>query len=100
MRLAILERGFTSESGSSTIVGMKVSVYLHTILGRQTLDGIQRQFEVDLPPGSTLEDLLQQLQVSLAPDQIMLAVNGVMADERQSLADGYRVNLMPAMSGG
>jgi sulfur carrier protein ThiS len=79
---------------------MKVSVYLHTILGRPTPEGIQRKLELELPPGSTLLDLLQHLQVGLTPDQIMLVVNGVMSDETRTLAEGDQVNLMPAMSGG
>lgn len=79
---------------------MKVSVYLHTTLGRQTPQGIQRRLEVDLPGGSTLQDLMNHLQVEMSADQIMLVVNGVMADETQALADGDQVNLMPAISGG
>lgn len=79
---------------------MKVSVYLHTILGRQTPQGIQRRLELELPAGSTLQDLMADLNVELAPDQIMLVVNGVMAEENRALADGDQVNLMPAISGG
>lgn len=79
---------------------MKISVYLHTILGRPTPGGIQRQIEVELPQGSTLLDLLHLLEIELTPDQVMLAVNGVMVDENYVLSDGDRVNLMPAISGG
>jgi sulfur carrier protein ThiS len=79
---------------------MLVSVYLHTILQRHTPEGIIRQLEVSLPPGSDLLDLLGELQIEFDPEQIMLVVNGVMADEHALLADGDRVNLMPAISGG
>lgn len=79
---------------------MQVSVYLHTILQRQTPQGVVRQLKVTLPPGSTLLDLLGALNVELDPDQLMLVVNGVMADEHTLLSDGDRVNLMPAISGG
>lgn len=79
---------------------MQVSVYLHTILQRQTPQGVVRQLEVTLPPGSTLLDLLGALNIALDPDQLMLVVNGVMADEHTPLSDGDRVNLMPAISGG
>ena len=79
---------------------MLVSVYLHTILQRHTPDGVVRQLEVNLPPGSNLLDLLRELSIELDPDQIMLVVNGIMADERTLLSDGDRVNLMPAISGG
>jgi sulfur carrier protein ThiS len=79
---------------------MRVSVYLHTILQRHTPEGIVRQLEVTLPPGSSLLDLLVELNIELDPDHIMLVVNGVMADEHTQLSDGDRVNLMPAISGG
>ena len=79
---------------------MHVSVYLHTILQRQTPQGIVRQLELTLPPGSSLLDLLGELNIELDPEQIMLVVNGVMADEHTLLSDGDRVNLMPAISGG
>jgi sulfur carrier protein ThiS len=79
---------------------MLVSVYLHTILQRRTPEGIIRQLEVALPPGSNLLDLLGELQIEFDPEQIMLVVNGVMADEQTLLSDGDRVNLMPAISGG
>jgi sulfur carrier protein ThiS len=76
------------------------SVYPHTILERHTPQGIVRQLEVTLPPGSNLLDLLGELNIELDPDHIMLVVNGVMADEHTLLSDGDRVNLMPAISGG
>jgi sulfur carrier protein ThiS len=79
---------------------MRVSVYLHTILQRQTPQGIVRQLEVTLPPGNNLQDLLDELNIELDPDHLMLVVNGVMADEHTVLTDGDRVNLMPAISGG
>jgi molybdopterin converting factor small subunit len=79
---------------------MLVSVYLHTVLQRHTPQGIIRQLEVSLPAGSDLTDLLRELQVEYDPEQIMLVVNGVMSDEHTLLADGDRVNLMPAISGG
>ena len=79
---------------------MHVSVYLHTILQRHTPQGIVRQLEVTLPPGSNLLDLLGELNIELDPEHIMLVVNGVMVDEHTVLSDGDRVNLMPAISGG
>ena len=79
---------------------MLVSVYLHTILQRHTPDGIIRQLEVTIPPGSDLLELLRQLQIEFDSEQIMLVVNGIMVDEHAILKDGDRVNLMPAISGG
>lgn len=79
---------------------MKISVYLHTILGRQTPEGVVRELQIDLPQGFKASDLPALLQIELSADQIMLVVNGVMAAEDQILTDGDRVNLMPAISGG
>ena len=79
---------------------MHVSVYLHTILQQNTPQGIVRQFEVSLPPGSDMLDLLGELNIELGPEHIMLVVNGVMVNEHTLLSDGDRVNLMPAISGG
>ncbi|OGO38004.1 MAG: hypothetical protein A2W35_00760 [Chloroflexi bacterium RBG_16_57_11] len=86
--------------GETGLGMMRISVYLHTILQQQTPQGTVRQLEVTLPNGSNLLDLLGELNIELDPDQIMLVVNGVMADEHTPLSDGDRVNLMPAISGG
>ena len=79
---------------------MKVSVKLHTILQRETPEGVVNQIEVELPEGSRLDDLLQHLEMELDPEALLLAVNGRMADTNKELKDGDEVNLMPAISGG
>lgn len=79
---------------------MIVTVHLHTILQRQTPDGIVDRLEVALPQGSTLADLLRQVGVEMNPDALLLAVNGRVADLDALLFEGDRINLMPAISGG
>jgi len=79
---------------------MIVTVHLHTILQRQTPDGIIDRLEVTLPQGSTLADLLRQVGIEMNPDALLLAVNGRVADLHESLSEGDRINLMPAISGG
>lgn len=79
---------------------INIVVHLHTILQRQTPDGLVSLLEVQLPPGSTLADLLSNLQIELAPEHLLLVVNGRIAELSQVLAEGDQVNLMPAMSGG
>lgn len=79
---------------------INVVVHLHTILQRQTPDGLISLLEVQLPPDSTLADLLHFLDIKLAPEHLLLAVNGRIAELNQVLFDGDQVNLMPAMSGG
>ena len=79
---------------------MKITVHLHTILQRQTPAGLVGRLEVSLAPGSTLNDLLTHLEIGLTLEQLLLVVNGRMAELVQALHDGDVVNLMPAISGG
>ena len=79
---------------------MEVSVYLNTILGRETPDGALRKLVVELPDNSSVEDFVQQLGIELSLDALWLIVNGRLVDERSILQQGDRVRLMPAISGG
>lgn len=79
---------------------MVVTVHLHTILQRETAEGLQRQLDVTMAPNSTLAELLDHLEVELAPDALLLAVNGRTADLDQVLSDGDEIHLMPAIAGG
>ena len=79
---------------------MVISVHLHTILQRHTPDGPIRFLEVELPEKSTPADLLQALEIKLDPDELLIVVNGRMADGDRVLKEGDTVNLMPALSGG
>jgi sulfur carrier protein ThiS len=77
-----------------------ITVYLHTILQRQTTDGLKNRLEVKIPPGSTLVDLLKALKVDIDINSLLLVVNGRSAELTQLLNDGDQVNLIPAISGG
>ncbi|MFQ5615618.1 MAG: MoaD/ThiS family protein [Anaerolineales bacterium] len=85
---------------------MHITVHLHTILQRETPEGLVNRLEVELPEGATLRDVLARLGLlnaygdCLPPDAMLLVVNGRMADAEQRLFDGDQVNLMPAISGG
>ena len=79
---------------------MIVIAHLHTILQRQTPDGLVRRLEVDLPGGSRVADLLLYLEIALPLDALLLAVNGRIGDPEQILEEGDQVNIMPAISGG
>ena len=79
---------------------MKIEVHFHTTLQRLTRLGLQRQTTLEMPPDSTLLDLLQLLEIDLAPEHLLLVVDSKVVDERHVLADGDKVSLIPAMSGG
>jgi molybdopterin converting factor small subunit len=79
---------------------MQLQVHLHTIIQRQTPDGLVSRLDVVMPQGSTLMDLIEHLDIELAPEHMLLAVNRRMAEPGQMLHDGDMVNLMPAISGG
>jgi sulfur carrier protein ThiS len=75
---------------------MVVTVHLHTILQRQTPDGMQRQLDVTLLSGSKLEDLAYDLGLGLPADAIVWKVNGRFVTADRILMDGDQVHLIPA----
>jgi len=79
---------------------MEIYVHLHTILQQQTPQGLISQLQVNLPHGSTIQDLINHLGVEIPNDSLLIAVNHRVADVNQVLHDGDQVNLMPALSGG
>jgi len=79
---------------------MKIVVHLHSILQRKTPQGTQRKLEVELPEGSTIQDLVENLEVEVAPEHLSLALNGRVAKLEQELHDGDKVHLMVPISGG
>ena len=79
---------------------MKIEVHFHTTLQRQTPQGLQRCIDLEIPPGSTLGDLLGLLEIELEPENLLLVVNSKVVDVTHILNDGELVSLIPAMSGG
>jgi sulfur carrier protein ThiS len=79
---------------------MNVTVHLHTVLQRQTPEGLVRQLELSLPADSTINDLIAQLEIDFPLDSLLLVVNGRLVEEKYVLKEGDKVNLMPAISGG
>jgi sulfur carrier protein ThiS len=79
---------------------MNVSVHLHTILQRQTPEGLVRQLELSVPPQSNISDLLTKLEIDFPLDSLLLVVNGRLVEPDHILVEGDKVNLMPAISGG
>ena len=79
---------------------MTITVYLHTILQKKTAEGVLRSLELSVPEGSKVEDVLACLEIKIYPDDLLITVNGQVADESQVLFTGDRVDLIPAISGG
>ena len=77
-----------------------VSVRLHTILQKETPQGMIRRLDVHLPPGRDLVDLLRYLEIDFPKEAMILVVNGRVVEEDYRLEDGDAVSLMPALSGG
>jgi len=79
---------------------MVVTVHFHTVLQRQTPDGLQRKLDVILLSGSTLANLLQDLGIDFSMDALLLLVNGRVAEPTDILEQGDEIHLMPVTSSG
>ena len=55
---------------------MKIEVHLHTTLRLQTPDGTLDKFTIDLPGGSSIQDVLEYLSIGINPDSLLLVLNG------------------------
>jgi len=79
---------------------MVVTVRLHTILRRETPEGVVDRLKLDLPAGATIQSLVERLEIKLRGEAILLVVNGKIVKEDQVLFEGDEVRLIPAVSGG
>lgn len=79
---------------------MQVIVHLHSILQRQTPDGLIRRLDVEMPEGSTIQALVDHLEIEVDPEHLLLALNGRLANFDQVLSDGDVVHIMVPISGG
>ena len=85
---------------AAAVISMHVEVHLHTLLQRQTPEGLARRVDVELLDGSSLLNLLSSLQIEISPEHLLFVVNGRIADVERELHDGDVVHLIPALSGG
>jgi len=79
---------------------MIVKVHLHSLLQRPSPNGLIRLLEVELPPGTTLQELLTREGIIVDSENFLLVVNSRNVDPDQVLNDGDDVDLIPAISGG
>lgn len=77
---------------------MKIKVSLFANLKKYAQDG-KTDFNVDLPPGATLDTLIQAIKV---PDEVkrVALVNGRHAKNESRLAEGDTVTVFPPFTGG
>ena len=79
---------------------MKVRVRLHTILRRETPEGIVDTLDLELEPSASVQSVIDRLAIRLKGESILLVVNGRIVAKEQLLAEGDEVRLIPAVSGG
>ena len=79
---------------------MVVTVRLHTVLRRQTPEGIVDRLTLELADGATVATALDHLGILVQGDLILLVLNGRLVLPEQALADGDDLRLVPAISGG
>jgi len=79
---------------------MRITVHLHSILQRKTPEGMLRRLEVEMPEGSTILDLIKQVEIEIDPEYLLLALNGRVARLELVMKDGDKVHLMMPISGG
>ena len=79
---------------------MQISIRLHTILRRETPEGIIDRVTLDLPQGATVAEAVRQLEFPTRPRTMLLVVNGKIVPEDHVLAEGDELRLVPGISGG
>ncbi len=79
---------------------MIVHIRLHTILRRQTPEGVVDRLDLDLGPEATVETVLGRLDITVKGRSVLFVLNGKIVDRAAKLADGDELRLVPAISGG
>jgi molybdopterin synthase sulfur carrier subunit len=90
--------GFTKDSETNT--GLKVEVKVFATLRRYFPDlGIGEPLSLEVPPGTTLEDIRGML--GLPEEEVKVVMrNNLQADFQDTVADGDRIAYIPAVAGG
>jgi sulfur carrier protein ThiS len=87
-------------TGGWRLLLMRITVRLHTILRRETPEGIVDRVELDLPQGASVAEAVAQLAIERRPRTMLLVVNGKIVTEDRLLAEGDELRLVPGVSGG
>ncbi len=79
---------------------MIIHVRLHTILRRQTPDGIVDRLDLELDEGASVGGALERLGIQLQGRSVLLVLNGELVQRDVLLHDGDQLRLVPSVSGG
>ncbi len=77
-----------------------VHLHLHTILQRQTPQGLVSTVQYACKAGQTISQLMVDLSIDYNEDNLLLVANGQITTPNYALKDGDVVHLIPAISGG
>jgi molybdopterin converting factor small subunit len=75
-------------------------VHLHTVLQKETPDGRVSKIQMKLKQGVKISVVMVELNIPHDEENLILAVNGRLAEAGQILHDGDELHLIPAISGG
>jgi sulfur carrier protein ThiS len=87
-------------SGNCPDSFMDVFVQLHTTLREQLANKEVRWFEQKLPHGSSVNELLETLKLNAPGESLIIVINGKVVSLDDALADGDKIDIIPAISGG
>ncbi|HET7011917.1 MAG TPA: MoaD/ThiS family protein [Anaerolineales bacterium] len=79
---------------------MRITVRLHTILRRETPEGIIDRISLDLPAMTTVSEAIRRIELPIRPRTMLLVVNGKLVQEDHVLGEGDELRLVPGVSGG
>lgn len=79
---------------------MVITVNLHTLLQNVTAEGRTSRVTLDLPAGTPVQSVLEQLNIALPLEDLLLAVNGKVVPPEYVLEEGDTLDCIPAISGG
>lgn len=79
---------------------MVVHIILHSIYRKETPDGLQSHLDLELEEGTTLGRVIEILGYGDQFDNMLVVINGEIADRDDIPKEGNTVRIMPVMSGG
>jgi sulfur carrier protein ThiS len=79
---------------------VQITVRLHTILRRETPQGIIDRVTLELPDGATVGQAVERIDMPSRPRTMLLVVNGKIVQGDHVLSQGDELRLVPGISGG